>query len=198
MKQLIDFIPLVIFFVFYKLYDIFVGVGALMIASTLALALTFYLYRKIEKVALFTYAMVMIFGALTLFFHNDEFIKWKVTIIYSLFALVLLVSQYLMKKNLIQAMLGKEMKLPDTVWSKVNLAWAIFFLICGLANIYISYQLSQEAWVNYKTLGLPGLTLLFTFASIAYMYQYLPKESDKTSAEPALDSESAESLEHKK
>lgn len=68
-----------------------------------------------------------VFGGLTIFFHNDEFIKWKVTVIYGLFAGALLVSQWVMKKPLIQRMLGKELTLPQPVWSKLNLAWQSFF-----------------------------------------------------------------------
>lgn len=72
--------------------------------------------------ALITFVLVVVFGGLTLFFHNDEFIKWKVTVIYALFAGALLVSQWVMKKPLIQRMLGKELTLPQSVWSKLNLA----------------------------------------------------------------------------
>lgn len=76
--------------------------------------------------ALITFVLVVVFGGLTLFFHNDEFIKWKVTVIYALFAGALLVSQWVMKKPLIQRMLGKELTLPQPVWSKLNLAQAVF------------------------------------------------------------------------
>lgn len=75
--------------------------------------------------ALITFVLVVVFGGLTLFFHNDEFIKWKVTVIYALFAGALLVSQWVMKKPLIQRMLGKELTLPQSVWSKLNLARAV-------------------------------------------------------------------------
>lgn len=81
--------------------------------------------------ALITFVLVVVFGGLTLFFHNDEFIKWKVTVIYALFAGALLVSQWVMKKPLIQRMLGKELTLPQSVWSKLNLARAVFFILCG-------------------------------------------------------------------
>lgn len=171
MKQLIDFIPLVIFFVFFKTYDIYIGVQALMIASTIALAVTWFIYRKIDKIALFVYLMVMIFGALTLIFHKDEFIKWKVTIIYTIFALALLISQYVYKKPLIKTLLGREIRLTDIAWNNINLIWAVFFVICGVINIYISYQLSQNAWVNYKTFILPGTTLILSLFSGVYIYK---------------------------
>ncbi|CDG21315.1 putative intracellular septation protein [Xenorhabdus poinarii G6] len=176
MKQLLDFLPLVVFFVVYKMYDIFYASGALIAATGLALAITYFMYRKVEKAALITFAMVTLFGTLTLAFHSDLFIKWKVTVIYGIFSLVLLVSQWVMKKPLIQRMLGKELKLPDFAWNRLNMAWAIFFIACALANIYVAFWLPQDVWVNFKVFGLTALTLVFTVVSMVYIYRYLPRE----------------------
>jgi intracellular septation protein len=176
MKQLLDFLPLIVFFAFYKLYDIFVATGALIIATALALIFTWYKYRKVEKMTLVTFVLVAVFGGLTLFFHSDEFIKWKVTAIYGLFAAALLIGQWVMKKNLIKTMLGKEITLPDSVWSRLNLAWALFFIICGLANIYVAFWLPQNVWVNFKVFGLTALTLIFTLLSGIYMYRHMAPE----------------------
>lgn len=180
MKQLLDFLPLVVFFVFYKMYDIFVASGALIAATLLALAISWVMYRKVEKMALITAVMVVIFGSLTLAFHSDQFIKWKVTVIYVLFAGALLISQLVLKKPLIQRMLGKELTLPDSVWSRLNLAWAAFFLVCGLANIYVAFWLPQDFWVNFKVFGLTALTLIFTLISGVYIYRHMPVEQKKS------------------
>ncbi|WP_156294401.1 septation protein A [Serratia oryzae] len=179
MKQFLDFLPLIVFFAFYKLYDIYVASGALIAATALALVFTWFKYRKIEKMTLITFVMVAVFGTLTLVFHNDLFIKWKVTVIYTLFALALLVSQLILKKPLIQRMLGKELTLPDKVWSNLNLAWALFFLACGLANIYVAFWLQQDVWVNFKVFGLTALTLVFTLLSGIYIYRHMPAEQKK-------------------
>jgi len=176
MKQLLDFLPLVVFFVFYKMYDIFVASGALIVATGLALVASWILFRKVEKMTIVTFLLVAVFGTLTLVFHNDEFIKWKVTVIYSLFALALLFSQFFMQKPLIQTMLGKELQLPTHAWRRLNVAWAIFFLACGVANIYVAFWLPQEVWVNFKVFGLTGLTLLFTLLSGIYIYRLMPQE----------------------
>lgn len=175
MKQFLDFLPLVVFFAFYKMYDIFVASGALIVATGLALLYSWYKYRKVEKMMLITFILVAVFGSLTIFFHNDEFIKWKVTVIYGLFAGALLISQIFMKKNLIQTMLDKEIVLPPTAWGRLNLAWALFFMACGLANIYIAFWLPQNIWVNFKVFGLTGLTLLFTLLSGIYIYRHMPE-----------------------
>ncbi|ANE77314.1 septation protein A [Dickeya solani] len=181
MKQLIDFIPLIVFFVCYKLYDIYVASGALIAATAAALLLSWFIYRKIEKMMLLTFLMVAVFGTLTLVFHNDQFIKWKVTIIYTLFTIALLFSQFVMKKTLIQRMLGKELSLPEMVWAKLNISWAVFFLLCGLANIYIAFWLPQSVWVDFKVFGLTGLTLVFTLLCGVYIYRHLPAETENES-----------------
>ncbi|WP_431222300.1 septation protein A [Serratia sp. L9] len=179
MKQFLDFLPLIVFFVVYKLYDIYVASGALIAATALTLIFTWLKYRKVEKMTLITFAMVAVFGTLTLVFHNDLFIKWKVTVIYTLFALALLISQLVLKKPLIQRMLGKELTLPDKVWGTLNVAWAIFFLACGLANIYVAFWLPQSVWVNFKVFGLTVLTLVFTLLSGIYIYRHMPQEQKK-------------------
>ncbi|MEE4611145.1 septation protein A [Serratia marcescens] len=179
MKQFLDFLPLIVFFAFYKLYDIYVASGALIVATALGLVFTWVKYRKIEKMTLITFLMVLVFGTLTLVFHNDLFIKWKVTVIYALFALALLISQWVLKKPLVQRMLGKELTLPDKVWSNLNLAWAVFFLACGLANIYVAFWLPQSVWVNFKVFGLTVLTLVFTLLSGIYIYRHMPEEQKK-------------------
>ncbi|MBA0215900.1 septation protein A [Pectobacterium brasiliense] len=183
MKQLLDFIPLVVFFAAYKLYDIYIASGALIAATALSLVVTWVMYRKIEKMTLVTFAMVVVFGSLTLVFHNDLFIKWKVTIIYALFSAALLVSQFVMKQTLIQKMLGKELTLPQPVWGKLNFAWAMFFLVCGLVNIYIAFWLPQNVWVNFKVFGLTGVTLLFTLICGVYIYRHLPSDQEKSEEE---------------
>lgn len=179
MKQLLDFLPLVVFFVFYKLYDIFIASGALIVASAVALAAGWLLYRKVEKMSLVTFALVAVFGTLTIALHNPDFIKWKVTIIYGLFTLALLYSQWFMKTPLIQKMLGKEIQLPENAWRKLNIAWALFFFLCGLANIYVAFWLSQDTWMNFKVFGLSGLTLLFTLLSGVYIYRIMPPQEEK-------------------
>ena len=113
MKQFIEFIPLIVFFAVYKFYDIYMATGALVVVTGLQLAYSWIRYRKVEKMQLFTFLLVGFFGGLTVFFHDDTFIKWKVTVINALFALGLLISRYGFGKNLIKQMLAKELQAPD-------------------------------------------------------------------------------------
>ncbi len=178
MKQLFDFIPLLVFFLVYKLADIYQATAALMVVTVLQIAITWFRFRKLEKMHLITLALVLVFGGMTLFFHDDAFIKWKVTVINALFGLALLVSQFAFRKPLIKQMLAKEIQVPDSVWGRVNLAWALFFLVCGALNLYIAFNLPQEIWVNFKVFGLLGLTLLFTLLTGGYLYRHIPAEQN--------------------
>ncbi|BDM63898.1 putative intracellular septation protein A [Shewanella sp. NFH-SH190041] len=178
MKQLLDFLPLVIFFAVYKFFDIYVASGALIAATALQLIVLYALYRTVEKMHLITFALVAVFSTLTLVFHDDAFIKWKVTIVYALFAAALAAGQWF-NKPILKNMLGKEMKVSDTIWARVTWYWAAFFIACGLANIYIAFSLSQETWVNFKVFGLTALTLINTIATVFYLYKHLPEEQRK-------------------
>lgn len=175
MKQLLDFFPLVIFFALFKLYDIYLATGALIIATAIQLILTYWLFKKIDKMQWITFALVAVFGGMTIFLHDDNFIKWKVTIVYVIFAAGLAISHWL-GKSAIKGMLGKELTLPDAVWSRINWAWVLFFLVCAVINIYIAYQLPLETWVNFKVFGLLVATLAYTLLTGVYIYRYLPKK----------------------
>lgn len=177
MKQLLDFIPLIIFFALYKMYDIYTATGALIVATIIQVAVTWVLYKKVEKMQIVTAVLVAVFGGMTLFFQDDNFIKWKVTIVYALFAIGLMVSQVL-GKPLIKGMLGKEITLPDNVWRNINSAWVGFFTALALLNVYVAYQMPLDVWVNFKVFGLLALTLVFTMVSGVYIYKHMPKETD--------------------
>ncbi|WP_406702814.1 septation protein A [Sodalis sp.] len=182
MKQLLDFTPLMVFFVVYKLYDIYYASGALIVASALVLVYIWLRYRKVEKVTLITFVPVLIFGSLTLYYHNAEFIKWKVTVIYTLFVAALLISQFVLGKPLIQRMLDKEIHLTTRVWNNLDIAWTVFFITCGTANICIMFCLPQSVWVNFKVFGLTCLTLVFTLLSGIYIYCHMAEDERNNNA----------------
>lgn len=102
MKQLLDFIPLIIFFTVYKLHDIYAATGALMATTLLQMIVVWVMYKKLERSHWITLVLVLGFGAMTLFFHNEAFIKWKVTVLYAAFGSALWISQFLFRKPLIK------------------------------------------------------------------------------------------------
>ncbi|NOJ10229.1 septation protein A [Vibrio splendidus] len=175
MKQILDFIPLIIFFALYKMYDIYTATGALIVASAVQIVLTYVIYKKVEKMQIITFLMVAVFGGMTIFLHDDNFIKWKVTIVYALFAIGLTVS-HIMGKSAIKGMLGKEITLPEAVWSKINWAWTLFFTLCAVLNVYVAFSLPLDVWVNFKVFGLLIATFAFTLLTGVYIYKHLPKD----------------------
>lgn len=175
MKQILDFIPLIIFFALYKMYDIYTATGALIVASAVQIVLTYVIYKKVEKMQIITFLMVAVFGGMTIFLHDDNFIKWKVTIVYALFAIGLTVS-HIMGKSAIKGMLGKEITLPEAVWSKINWAWTLFFTLCAILNVYVAFSLPLDVWVNFKVFGLLIATFAFTLLTGVYIYKHLPKD----------------------
>ncbi len=182
MHAVFEYIPLIIFFVVNKFADIYWATGSLIITSALQIL---YFYIKKEKVPtrhLVIFGLVAVFGGLTIFFHDDAFIKWKVTIINELFAIALLVSYYGFKKNIIKQFMGEALTLPDNIWSNLNLAWACFFALCGALNLYVAFNFELETWVNFKVFGLTGLTFVFAITSVLFLYKYMPQEEaeDKT------------------
>lgn len=180
MKQLLDFIPLIIFFALYKMVDIYAATGALIVATAIQIAITYFVYKKVEKMQLITFVMVAVFGGMTIFLHDDNFIKWKVTIVYAVFAIGLAVS-HAMGKSAIKGMLGKEITLPDSVWAKVTWAWVGFFAFCAALNIYVAYELPLDVWVNFKVFGLLAATFGFTLLTGVYIYKQMPKDESNTS-----------------
>lgn len=180
LKQLLDFAPLLVFFIFYKWQDIFYASGALIVATWISVGLTWLIFHKVEKAPLITAIVVTIFGSLTIFFHSADFIKWKVTAIYAIFAVVLIAMQLFTPKTLMERMLGKELAMPLANWKKVNIAWVIFFFACALGNIYVAFSLPEETWVNFKVFGLTILTFIFTIASVVYIWNNrLPEEQSE-------------------
>lgn len=188
MKQFFEFIPLVIFFIIYKMVDIYAATGSLIVTTGLLLAYSYFKQGKVEKVQLITFLIVLVFGSLTLMLQDDTFIKWKVTVVYALFSIALIVSRYAFQKNLIKQMLAKEIKLPEPVWNNLNIAWALFFILLSVINLYIAFNFSQQVWVNFKVFGLLVVTLMFTILSGVYIYKYLPKTNKNETTETKKES----------
>ena len=176
MHALFEYLPLIIFFIVFKLHGVYWATAVLIVTS--ALQMIYYLVKKepIPKRNLIFFGLIAVFGGLTIFFQNDAFLKWKVTIINGIFALALLISNYVFKKNLLKQLVGENLTLPEHIWSKLNLSWALFFMFCGLLNIYVAYSFPLETWVNFKVFGLTALTFVFAIVSVGSLYKYLPKE----------------------
>lgn len=178
MKFLIDFFPVVAFFIaFYIPEDrsqgIYLATVVAIAASFVQVAIWWWLTRRFEKMHLITLTILVVLGAATLLLQDERFIKWKPTAVYWLFAAGLLGSQVFMHKNLVQRMLEHAVELPQQVWNNLNLSWAVFFIASGIINLYVAFNFSNEVWVNFKLFGILGLTLLFAIGQGIYMNRYI-------------------------
>ncbi len=178
MKVLFDLFPVLVFFIAFNLPDdphqgILLATAAAIIASIVQVALAWIKNRRIENMHLITLAIILVLGGATLLLQDERFIKWKPTAVNWLFALTFLGSQFIGKKNLIRRMMEANVRLPDPIWSRLNLSWASFFAAMGMANLVVAYHFKTETWVNFKLFGIMGLTLLFVLAQAVYLMRYM-------------------------
>ncbi len=179
MKFLIDFFPMVLFFGAYKMADIYTATAVLMAATVLQTALIYKMDGKLQTMHKITLVLVLGFGALTLSLHDERFIKWKPTLLYSGLAVALAVAHFLMKKNFLHMLLGQQLALPPRVWHRMNLSWMLYCLFMAGINAYVAAYFSTEDWVNFKLWGYI-FPLIFIIGQGLYVARYLPKETDKS------------------
>lgn len=173
MKLLFDFFPIVLFFISYKLFNIYVATVVAMITSVLQVIFFRIKNQRYEKLHLISLCLIMILGSATLILHDPWFIKWKPTVIYWLTAAAFLGSCFIGQKPLTQKMMESNINLPSQIWYKLNYAWIVFFIIMGLLNIYVAYNYNTDAWVNFKLFGGAGLTFVFILLQAIYLNQHI-------------------------
>lgn len=207
MKMLLDFLPIILFFASFKYAESnkdwaaafasdhlgFIVSGGVVgtaeapvllstvvvIAATL-LQIVYLKVRghKIDTMLWVSLALVTVLGGATIWFHNENFIKWKPTGLYWVMGAAFLFSQLLFKKNLLRSLMGAQLQLPAAVWNKLNLAWVVFFALMGALNLYVAFNYSTDAWVNFKLFGGMGLMVVFTVAQGVYISRHvLPDEA---------------------
>jgi intracellular septation protein len=173
MKFLFDLFPVLLFFAAFKAWDIYVATAVAIGATFLQIGLLALLRRRIDPMLWVSLAIIVVFGGATLLLHDESFIKWKPTVLYWLFALVLSGSALLFRRNLIRAMLGAQMVLPDPVWTRLNWSWVAFFAFMGGANLFVAFHFSTEQWVNFKLFGGTGLMVLFVVAQALLLARHI-------------------------
>ncbi len=137
--------------------------------------------KKVDMMLWISLALVTVLGGLTVWLHSETFIKWKPTGLYWAMGLSFLISQYVLGRNLLKLMLGEQLQLPEAVWARLSLAWVVFFAAMGLLNLWVAFNFSTDAWVNFKLFGGIGLMLLFTVGQGLYIGKHLPDEGTATS-----------------
>lgn len=211
MKFLFDLFPVILFFATFKIAEgrkeatadllasLFGWIGLttfpteqapVLLATVVVILATFaqigwvwWRHGKVDKMLWISLGLIVVLGGMTIAFRDDTFIKWKPSVLYWVFAVVLLVSATLFGKNLIRAMLEAQVDAPDHVWTKLNLAWALFFASMGFANLFVAMSFPTDIWVNFKLFGTMGLMFVFIIAQGLWLNRYIgeptPPPSDQ-------------------
>ena len=179
MNFFFDLFPVILFFIAFKLGDIFIATGVAIAATFAQIGWVWFKHRKVDTMLWASLGIITVFGGLTLIFHDETFIKWKPTILYWAFALAMLIGTLVFRKNLIRTLLAEQMKLPESVWNKVNWSWIVFFVFMGFANLAVAFafNLSTDDWVNFKLFGGMGLMFVFVIIQGLILSKYIEEEN---------------------
>ncbi len=177
MKFLFDLFPIILFFIAFKVADIYTATIVAMVATIGQILWVYYRHRKIDAMQWVSLVMIIVFGSLTIFLHDKTFIQLKPTALYWLFSSALLVSAHFFNKNWIQVLMGKQIQLKTersySVWHQLNHAWALFFFFMGALNLYIAFEFSEETWVNFKLFGSTGLLIVFVIIQGVWLSKHM-------------------------
>ena len=180
MKLLFDFFPILLFFIAYKTYGIFVATTVAIVATVAQVGFSWIKHRKVETMHWITLVLIIVFGGATLLLQDEMFIKWKPTVINWLFGLAFLGSQVIGKRPLVERMISNALTLPEVIWRRLNMMWALYFLSLGCINLYVVYNFDTETWVNFKLFGMLGLTLAFVVLQTIYLSRYIAETETET------------------
>jgi intracellular septation protein len=204
MKFLFDLFPVIFFFITLKVSEKTAGAGAflhnildafgitvaikpdmvpIMLATITIILATLiqviwakFRYGKVDKMLWISALLIVVLGGFTIYLQDASFVTWKPTILYWIFAGSIFAGQLIWKKNIIRSMMDKNIELPDHVWTKMNLSWAVFFTILGFVNWFVAKSFSFDTWATFKLFGATGLMFVFIILQILMMNKYLPKE----------------------
>jgi intracellular septation protein len=177
MKFLFDLFPIILFFAAFKLFDIYTATAAAIAATFLQIGWLKWRRKKVDTMMWVSLVIIVVFGGATLALHDETFIKWKPTVLYWLFGTVIAAGELLFRRNLIRAMLGEQVRMPDGAWTRLNWSWAGFFAFMGAANLYVAYNFSTDTWVNFKLFGGMGLMLAFVVLQALFLARYIEEKS---------------------
>lgn len=177
MKFLFDLFPVILFFVAFKLSDIYVATGVAIVATFAQIGWLKLRKKRVEPMLWASLAIIVVFGGATLVLQNETFIKWKPTVLYWLFSAAIAGAALLWRKNMIRAVMGQQVSMPERIWTRLNWSWAGFFLFMGIANLYFAYNYPTDVWVNFKLFGGMGLMFLFVIAQALLLARHIEQRA---------------------
>ena len=183
MKFLLDFFPVILFFVAFKVSDIFVATGVAIAATVIQIGWVLARRRKVSGMQWVRFVIIVLFGGATLILSDETFIKWKPSVLYWL-AGVVFIGSLAFGSNLVKAVMSEGITLPEPIWKKLCIAWGVFFLFKGTLNLWVAYNFSTETWVNFKLFGGLGLMIAFVIAQALWLSRYVQDDPPKIAEDP--------------
>lgn len=188
MQFLFEFLPLLLFFAGYVYKDIYFAVGVLMIAMPVGLLLQWLVYKKVSKMFAGSTALAVLLGGTTLLLHDPVFLYWKPTVMFWIIAALLLGSQFIGEKPLVQRAVEATSADDDKLaiaslpinWRMLNVIWSLFFASIGLLNIYVAKNFSEALWVKFKVFGIMGILFAFIVIQMLWLVMNTQNETKQT------------------
>lgn len=178
MKLLVDFFPIILFFIVFKTLGIFAATAVAIVATVGQIAWLRWRNGRVEPMQWLSLGVIVVFGGATLLAQDETFIKWKPTVLYWLMGGGLIVAEYLFKRNGIRALMGTQLELPDPAWRQLLNAWAAFFAAMGVINLWVAYHFDTDTWVNFKLFGGLGLMVLFVLGQAVYLSKHMKQDAE--------------------
>lgn len=173
MQIFYDLFPLFLFFIAYKFLGIYAATAVAIAATIAQVAYTRIKHKEFQTIQVVTCVMIIVFGGMTIAFHNPIFLKWKPTMINWILAIIFIGSQYVGKQSVLERMLHDKISAPPYVWRTLNMMWVSFFIFVGALNIVVAYNVDTDTWVNFKVFGMLGLTLVFGIIQAMYLAKHV-------------------------
>jgi intracellular septation protein len=173
MKLLLDFFPIALFFVAFKVWDIYVATAVAIVATIVQIGWLRYSTGKVEPMQWLSLGIIVVFGGATILAQDETFIKWKPTVLYWLMGGALAVGLLVFRKNLLKSLMGAQIELPDTAWRAMNWSWVGFFAVMGVLNLWVAYNFDTNTWVNFKLFGGLGLMAVFVIGQALFLGRYV-------------------------
>ncbi len=197
MKLLFDLFPVVLFFIAYKMYDIYIATAVIIVATVVQIGYLYLKEKRVEKIHIITLVLILLLGGLTLVLQDERFIKWKPSIVNWGFALVFLGSHYIGQKTIVERMMGQAITMPSAIWVRLSWLWIAFFIIAGVTNLYVAFNYDTDTWVNFKLFGLTGMTIVFIIIQSFYIKDYIQETDSEAEASALLDGHNEDELTEK-
>jgi intracellular septation protein len=180
-KIIFDFLPLILFFVALKMGDIYLATKVAIVATALQIIWLKLRKQKIETTHWINLIVIVLFGGLTIYLQDEGFIKWKPTVLYWAFAVIIAGTLALFKNNLIKRLMGTQITLPEPVWTKLAYSWSAFFVVMGILNLFVAFSgyFTTDQWATFKVFGLTILLIVFVIGQSLMLAKYMQDDDSQ-------------------